>query len=264
MKKFDVKKLLVLILIIAALIAIAFIGFKAVNKDKLTKENKTEVEANISSYYLNLTKGYSTTYGGLDVLYSYDKTTYEDLSEQEIVYTAATYLSDSDINYTIDAAAMTQLSDSGKYGNLNDYRIYSGESVRQAVKDLFGADTIPSTPAPENYVFDIIYDVNTDCYLITKNDIEDNETSEASMDFSIISTESKDGKVITTVAIAYVYDDEGNIMYMKDPAGEKVVVENLEKEEFPKDKIDEFDKYKFTLKESSDKKYVFESVEKVK
>ncbi len=264
MKNFDFKKLLVFILIIAALVALAFVLFKTVNKDKVTEENKQQAESSISTYYLNLTKGYSTTYGGLDVLYSYDKITYEDLKEQEIVNTAANYLSDHEINYTVSSDVMSQLKSSGKYGVLENYRIYSGESIRQAVKELFDSDTITSNAAPANFTLDILYDTNTDCYLITNNDVQNNEAAEASMDFSIVSTETKDGKLITTVAIAYVYDDNGNIMYMKDPDGENVIAENLEKKEFPKDKINDFDKYKFTLKQTKDKKYVFESVEKVK
>ena len=262
MKKFDFKKLLVFILIIAALVAVAFVLLKTVNKDKVEEEK--QAESSVSTYYLNLTKGYSTTYGGIDVLYSYDKTTYEDLKEQEIINTAVSYLNDHDINYTVSADVMSELKENGNYGNLEDYRIYSGESIRQAAKELFDVDDIKSNATPANYTLDIIYDIENDCYLITKNDVVSNEVSEASMDFSIVNTETKDNKLITTIAIAYVYDDNGNIMYMKDPDGENVIVENLEKKEFPKDKVNEFDKYKFTLKQTKDKKYVFESVEKVK
>lgn len=264
MKKFDAKKLLVFIIIIVILVALGFVILKFVNKDKVSETDKQTVEANITSYYLNLSKGYSTTYDGLDVLYSYDKTTFEDLTEQEIIYTAISYLNESDINYTISADYMNDLKKSNAYGSMDDYRIYSGESIRQAVKELFGVDTFQETATPTNFLYDIYYDVTYDCYLLKRNDVTDYKVDEASMDYSIISTENQDGKLVTTVAIAYVYNDGGNIMYMKDPEGTQIVVENLEKKEFPTDKIDEFTKYKFTLKQTQDKKYVFESVEKVK
>ncbi len=264
MKKFDAKKLLVFIIIIVILVALGFVILKFVNKDKVSETDKQTVEANVTNYYLNLSKGYSTVYDGLDVLYSYDKTTFEDLSEQEIIYTAINYLNESDINYTISADYMYGLKNSKAYSNIDDYHIYSGESVRQAVKELFGVDTFQDTATPVNFMYDIFYDENYDCYLLKRNNVEDNKMDGASMDYSIISTENQDGKLVTTVAIAYVYNDGENIMYMKDPEGTQVVAENLEKKEFPTDKIDEFDKYKFTLKQTQDKKYVFESVEKVK
>ncbi len=263
MKKFDVKKLLVFILIIAVLIIAGFFIFKMVNKENLSNEDKQNVENSVITYFLNLTNGYSTIYGGLDVLYSYDKTSLGDLKEQEIIFTAVNYLEKSEINYSISADYMSGLKESGKYKDLNNYRIYKGESVRQAVKDLFGLDSIPSNPTPVNFLYNISYDSNYDCYLISENNIENNNTNEATMDFSIISTEKKEDKLETIVAIAYVYNDNGNIMYLKDAEGTSIVAENLDKKEFPKDKIDEFTKYKFTLKENSDKKYVFESVEKI-
>ena len=264
MKKFDVKKLLVFILIIAVLVVIAVLAIKTVKKDKVKPEEQKAAEEIVTTYFQNISRGYSTIYGGLDVLYSHDKVTSEDLNEQEIVLTATSYLDDHDVIYTIGAEAMEGLEKSKLYGNLNLYSIYSGSSVRQTIKDLFGIEQINAVPSSSNYLYDIYYDNTYDCYLIKRNDAEDLRDENASMDYSIISTESKDGKLEVVVAVAYVYNDEGNITYMKDPNGKQVVVDKLEKKEFPKDKIDEFDKYKFTLKVTEDNKYTFESMEKLK
>lgn len=264
MKNVDGKKLVVFILIVIALVGIVFLIFKATNKDKLTKEEKQNVENSVIDIYLNMTSGYSTMYGGLDVLYSYDKLTVNDLKEQELVYTAINYLNNNNISYSISGDYMEGLKESNLYGSLDDYRIYKGESVRQAIKDLFGLDNIPMTERPANFLYDIYYNEAYDCYLLSENTkVTNNNDPNTTMDFSIISTEKKDGKLETTVAIAYVFNNNGNIMYLKDPKGVTVIAEGLTAKEFPKDKIDEFDKYKFILNETSDKKYTFESVEKI-
>jgi hypothetical protein len=83
------------------------------------------------------------------------------------------------------------------------------------------------------------------------------------LDYSIIETTSKKDKIIITTAIAYVQKEENKKTYASDMSGENVVAKDCT--EFPTDKIDEFTKYEFTLKKSTDgKNYVFESVKKVK
>ena len=63
--------------------------------------------------------------------------------------------------------------------------------------------------------------------------------------------------------LAYCKLNNETVDYAADRNGTKVIAQNVK--EFPTAKIDQFDKFQFTLTKSADgKNYIFESVKKVK
>lgn len=264
MKNVDFKKLFILIGIIAIIAVAVFLIIKLGNKNKLTEEEEKAVINVSTEYYANLTRGYATPYGGLDVLYQRDSVTFKDLELEEIINTSIKYAEENSIDTTVSASQIKALTASKKYEDLSKYSLYSGTGVRAAIKALFGVEEYSDTSATNNYnyIYDYIYDSTNDVYLVQRNKVRDQINEAQSIDYKIVSTIAKDDKVTITMAIAYVYNDGTNNMYAKDPDGEKVIVKNSEN--FPEDKIDEFDKFEFTLKQTKDKKYVFESIKKVK
>lgn len=265
MKNLDVKKLLVLILIIALIGIIIFFVIKGLNKEKITEEEKELAETRIAEYYTSLTYGFNTQYSGIDVLYNADSIVFDDLSRASVLNIAATYASSTEYNNNISQNIVEKLKAKGTYGNIDEASLYLGSSIRKAIKDLFDVN-IEDTSAADNYdyIYDYYYDKEYDIYISVRNDVTDYSTPNEYVDYSIIETVKEKDKIKSTVAIAYAYNDGTNTNYYKDRNGEKVVAENVT--EFPKDKIDEFDKYVFTLKKAqdNDKNYVFESIEKVK
>ena len=75
MKNFDVKKLFVLILIVLVVAVGVFFIVKNLGGSKKPTEEEAENAENLSiEYYANLTRGYSSFYGGLEILYQNEKT----------------------------------------------------------------------------------------------------------------------------------------------------------------------------------------------
>lgn len=262
MKNLDIKKLLVFIVIIVAIACLVFFIVKKVNDSKPTEEETKIAEELIANYYSTMTAGFNTQYGGIDVLYNTDKITYEDLSFASVLTVATKYAMDKGYNTGITNSVTEKLKALGTYGNLENAAVFSGSDIRKAIKELFGQD-IEDTSAANNYDFryDFYYNAEYDVYIMKENDIKDYTTPNEYMDYTVIETKKDNDKLITTIAIAYVYNDGTNTNYYKDRSGENVVAENVT--EFPKDKTNEFDKYTFTLSKTEDNNYRFESIEKV-
>ena len=151
-----------------------------------------------------------------------------------------------------------------EHGQFSYQRSYRLNEARKAITELFGDIKYVDSSANNNhnFIYDYIYDSNNDVYLVKRNNNDSQVNTNQGINYKLLSTKEKDEKVIVTIAIAYTYKDDSNTMYAKDSEGEKIIAENVE--EFPEDKIDEFDKFEITLKKSSDNKYVFESIKKVK
>lgn len=262
MKNLDFKKLLVLLIILViAAVAIFFI-IKGVQNNKETKKVIENAEAISIKYYANLTEGYTTPYGGIDILYKNDKTKFTDLNFAVVLNTAIKYTKENGIDTKVSTVALNSLNNK-EYGKITDYIAYSGKGIRQAIKELFGTTIEDRTVTSKyGYAYDFYYNKDYDIYLMKRNENKSTIVMEQSMDYKVIETTKKDDKIITTIAIAYVYDDEVSKIYAKDSAGENIVSENSD--EFPVDKIDEFDKFKIIVKQTEDNKLVFDSVEKVK
>lgn len=264
MKNLDIKKLLVLIAIIAVIVLLVIFGSKLVGKEsKPTEEESQEVETLVTKYYANVTFGYSTPYKGIDVLFSSDKTTYEDLDNKAILNLAIRYASDNEIDIAVSSEVVNTIINSGKYGDLSSYAAYKGEGLRTAIKDLYGVDFNDNTEISEyGYLYDFIYVKEYDTYFMGRNSINDIYDSNRGIDYTIVETNKKSDKVYMTIAIAYIYRNGNERSYAKDSNGEEIIAEGLT--EFPKEKAKEFDNFKFTLTKNDDGKYIFESVEKVK
>lgn len=263
MKNLDLKKLLVFIGIIAVVALSIFLIIKSLGNNKPTEEETKDVESLSIDYYASLTAGYNTSYNGLDVLFATDKTTVDDLNYNCILNTAIKYATDKGIDLSVPSNVLTILGESGTYGNINDYVAYNGVGVRNAIKELFGITKTDTTILGNfDFLYDFYYVKKYDMYLVKRSKATDNSNSYQSIDYSIIETTKKKDKLSTTIAIAYVYNDGSAKIYAKDKLGENIVSEDSK--EFPKDKIDEFDKFTITLKQSENDKYVFESIEKVK
>ncbi len=265
MKNVDIKKLLVLIGILAVVGVIIFFVIKGVNNNKENKEIEKAAETVTLDYYINLTAGYNTNFGGLDVLFVNDKTTVENLHKSSILTTAIRYASEKHLDYGVSKTILDSLNASKTYGNIDDYAAYKGEAIRTAVKELFGDIKYVDSSSISTYEYlnDYYYNNTFDVYLVKRNNVTSNNNEENTIEHHVIETKKqKDGKIITTIAIAYVHNDGTNKTYSKDKLGKNVIVENSEK--FPEDKADEFEKYNITVKPGEKDKYVFESIEKVK
>ena len=263
MKNFDVKKLFVLILIVLVVAVGVFFIVKNLGGSKKPTEEEAENAENLSiEYYANLTRGYSSFYGGLEILYQNEKTTYEDLEPAAIIYSAINYATDNNIDLSINTNTLLELKEDGGYTDIDKYTVYKGEGIRNAVKELFGVDfKNQSADDSINFMYKFVYDSVYDVYLMSNSGVQDLTDRDRYIDYKIIETVKKKDKIITTIAIAYVYNNAGTIMYAKDPNGEEIIIEDAEKEEFPEDKVDEFNKYDITLKETEDNKFVFDSIE---
>lgn len=263
MKNLDVKKLLVLLLIIAGIIGILFLVFKVVSKDSLTDEEKQKIEERVSTYYTNLTDGYTTVYGGADILFQSDTTTFTDLNTASVIFTAIKYAESNEIDTSVKSSYLSSLNTEGTYGDISEYSAYSGQGIREAIKALFGEVNYTDTSSTNNYNFeyDYYYVPKYDLYLMKKSDAIKLTNTNQQVVKHVIKTEEKDDKIVTTIAVAYVYDNGTKIKYATDKNGTNIVVEDVE--EFPTDYIDEFDKFEITLTKTEDN-YTFESIKKVK
>lgn len=263
MKNLDVKKLLVLIAIIAIIVILVIFGSKLVGKEsKPTEEESKEVETLVTKYFANVTFGYSTSYKGIDVLFSKDKTTYDDIDKKAILNLAIRYATENEIDVSVSSEIIKLINNSGKYGDVSNYVAYKGEGLRKAIKELYGVDFKDGSEISDyGFLYDFIYVYDYDIYFMKRNQTTDIYDSNKGIDYTIVNTSKKDDKVSITLAIAYIYRNGNERKYAKDINGENIIAEGLT--EFPKDKAKEFDNFKFTLTKNNDGKYIFESVEKV-
>lgn len=258
MKNIDFKKLLVFISII---VIVGTIIFFIVSPNKASKKEKELAENLSTKYYANLTSGFATSYGGLELLFQQNKTTYDNLNTASIINIAIKYAKDNSLNISVTEDTINALAK--EYENINDYTFYNGDGIRTAIKELFGI-TFTNSSSTKNisYLYDFYYNQTFDVYLMKRNNVTSTKINEQGIDYHIIKTSKKNKKLITTIAIAYTYNNGSTFIYAQDKLGEKVIAQ--EAKEFPVDKINEFDHFNITLKQTKDKKYVFESIEKVK
>lgn len=262
MKNLDFKKLLVFLVIVAIIVLVVLFGVKKVNESKPTEEEAKTVEELTVDYFANLTAGYSTSYNGLDVLFKSDKTTYADLSTVSVLSTAISYASEKGLDIAVNESIINSL-DTSIYGNPSEYLAYKASAIREGMTKLFGSP-IEDRSAADNidFLYDYYYVKEHDIYLVKRNKVASASMSQQKIEYSFIETKKKDDKLTTTFAIAYVYNDGNTKKYSANSNGTPLVAKDVN--EFPTDKIDEFDKFTITLKKADNGEYVFESIEKVK
>ena len=270
MKKINVKKVGTVTAIIVAIILLALGAFliaKSIKDNSTDDKTLEKYENRVVNYYMNLSAGLNTEYSGLEALYASDETTLENINNRQMINAAINYLNREGKLTSVDYATLEMLYKES-YPKIVTSTIYSAENIRAAIKELFGLENFanPTIEADETYTTSFIYLYEEDLYLVCQEQIESFNDTNKKMDYSVIETTSKNNKIITTISIAYCYIENDKISYASDRFGNNIVTTiEYEDSEFPKDKIDEFDKYEFTLSKTKDgKNYVFESVKKVK
>jgi len=261
MKNLDFKKLLVFIIIIAIIILLILFGSKAISTNtKVSEEESENTEKIINDYVSTLTEGYSTVYGGIDILFSKDKTTNQDLDLNVILNNSIKYATKNEMNIAVALDSLETMNKSGVYGNIKDYTTYNGKAIKEAAKILFDIDLEHgSTINNNNYLYNFYYDNDYDIYLVKRNNTTDINRTSQNVEYKIIEQTKKDNTIKVKMAVAYTYNNGSKKLYAKDAAGETIISEDSN--EFPEEKINEFDKFTITLKKN-DKEYSFESIEK--
>ena len=265
MKNIEWKKLIVLLVIIIAVIGLVVFIVKLLNKDGNvpTKEQTTAAEKLTINNICNLTKGYGTMYDGIDVLFSHDKVTYEDLSVPNVLNAAVRYAKET-LNAEVPSTLVYQVEKATPYRSAN-YEFFMGETIRQAIKELFGIDFENKTGRPEfNYGYSFVYLSEFDVYLMTTNEYYKEKEENYGIAYRIISTtkEKKADKLKTEIAVAYTINKGEKKLFLKEADDEKAVYEaDKDATEIEENKANDFYHYTITLK-NVDGKYVFESIEK--
>lgn len=263
MKKFDIKKIgIVLAAVVVVVLAIFLIG-KLIN-GTVDKESIEKYEKNTIEYYLNLSAGLNTQYDGIEALYQTDETKLENLSDRQLLRTAIDYITKEGKSKGVDQGTLSMLY-KDKYPDIEKSGLYNAKELRDAIKILFGIENFanPTIEADATYLTNFVYLAEEDVYLVYGDQTNSIVDPNLKLDYSIVSTKAKKDKIITTVAIAYAQKNGETYTYASDMFGDNVIAEKIS--EFPTDKIKEFDKYEFTLtKSKDDKNYIFESVKKVK
>jgi hypothetical protein len=218
----------------------------------------------VENYYIHLTSGQNTPYYGAEILYAKDETKLSDIADKYLITTALKYLSMTGQGSSVDYDTL-ESKYSEQYPEIKTSAIFNGEDIRAAIKTLFGIEDFsnPTIRGDITHLTTYQYLDKEDVYIVINGNEEDIVSENQFIDYSIIKTEAKDDKIYTTVAIAYCKSSGESIDYAANKEGTKVIAQNVK--EFPTDKIEQFDKYQFTLTKSTDgKNYIFESVKKVK
>lgn len=266
MKKLNIQKLIIFLVIIAALVVALIFIFKG-NKNEEKKASAEEakiVETKTTNYLVELTAGYQSKYNGIEKLFSSNKTTSNDLSKASIIQTSIAYLRKNN-KATIDNALISQIAREENI-IIDSYDIYKGEQIKEAAKELFGIDLQHSSIMNEkDHIYTYWYLEKFDVYLIGLNP---NYPSLTSYEYYVTpkviqTTKDKNNNLKTEIAIAYVYIAENNTLkFSKDISMSNIICEGTSDNfEIPEDQTNEFDHYIFTFK-NVDGNYVFDSVEK--
>mgnify|MGYP004455329133 FL=1 len=263
MKKLDNKKIILLVVLILVIALIIFFAIKQSSKNKngkLANEEETKIAENATiDYITKLTYGQGTPYNGLDLLYSRDSVTYDDLTIGNVLTTAFEYAinnSESDVPNTVINALKKDGFDT------DNMTIINGSSVRNAIKKIFGIDfDNKDYSAGINYKFQYFYNSEFDVYLRSSTDLPIS-TDNTYLLYKIIKTTTNNDKLNTELAVAYVYFYNNKYYFTKDANNKEKVYES-DKLELQKDKLNEFEHFTITLKKVNDD-YVFEKISKNK
>lgn len=267
MKKLDWKKILILIVAVVLVVGLIIFAVNKFGKDKITEEQFKTAEDISIKYITYMTLGYNNNYNGVDILFSKDKTTYEDLTTANILTTAIRYSIDK-LNPSVDSIVVNQVAQEGY--NTDDYTIYEGATIRQAIKEVFGVDFENQSSVNEvNFGYDYIYLSDYDVYLSRKSSYYYEPTEKLYVTYKKLDSKQVKNNIEIEIAVAYIFDmngDNSKLVYTSDANGNEVVLEttgdaNTTNYDIPEDSIDKFQKYTITLKKVNDK-YVFDNIAK--
>ncbi len=261
MKNIDFKKLLVLIVIIVVAV-LAIIGITKIVKSigGPNKETVKTVEGLVNDYFVDLSYGNSSIYNGNDLLYDNDKISFADLNKGSVIELAIDYATKNDKELQVNAAASAYFKKTYKQDGVG----FNAKVVQEAVKELFGEELELKTYfATPSFLYDYYYLEEFDAFFKMRSKTPDLNNENNFMSYYIVETKGNKKAPETVVAVAYVYYNGSTYSFAADKNGSKIVVSNVDKNEFPKDKVDEFTKFVFKTKKV-DNRYVFDSIEKVK
>ena len=261
------KKTLIIILVLAVLVIAGIVCLALFNSGgkKLTEDQLNEVTTISEEYIFTLTEGYPTMYSGIDKLYENDELTYDKLHQNVILNAAIKYAS-FNLENTISTATLDKLKNTYKY-DLNNYSVYDGNKVAEAVKLLFGKDLEIGTVENDNtYGYDFVYLPNENVYLKTKGAAYFATDDSHSVKTKIIESTTKDNKVEIKVAVAYAHKFDNKLVFTSDKDANNIVFEStLDNDAIQDEYIYKFDKYIITFNlDEENNNYAFESVKKVK
>ena len=260
MKDGNAKKILpvVIVLVVVALLVILGIVLIGSKKGKeVTGEKKESAEKLVNKYVSNITTGMGTAFGGTDVLFSKsDKQTYKDFDKVYILNIAAAYVVDE--GKAVEDEGLTSYVK--RNYNYENFMVFKGEDIRNAVKAIFGEKLEDASAELFNFDYAFDYDTQNDIYIRRHVGSVNTRTTDYMVYADAIKTVQKDKNLEVEVVVAYVYGANKYYSFTKDSNFKSKVFES-DKYEMPKDKIDEFDHYIVTLKQDGDN-YVFESIQK--
>lgn len=261
MKNLDLKKIIVIIIAFVLVIALLLLVLKSGNGGKKLTEEEQNITAENIKYFTRLKMGYSTSYNGLELLYNTDKVTKNDLSNSNILNTAAIYITNKEDN-KIEDYVIKELK--GKGYDTEKYVFYNGEKIREAIKTLFGIEwTNKSVVGETNFIFDFTYDEDYDIYLKSMNDYFLNIEANNDIAYEVIETKKENKDTLKVkIKVAYIYFNNENIIYYSDINNTEKIFENTNnKIKIDEEHLDAFETYTLTLKKVDDN-YVFDSIEK--
>ena len=259
MKNFDAKKLLVFLLIIAVVALIGFGLFKLIQgASKPSEKEQSASETLAVKYYLNLTNGYNDVFDGIDILFSKDKYSVEDIPLEAKYNICIKYAMNNELDLFPDDYVISSITN-GQSDGIAAYKI---EAINEAAKKLFGEELKFENATNEDFIYNYYYNDDYKVLLAKLNDRDDNGKTQNGIDYKIISTKKDGNNIVVEVAIAYVaIREDGTYTYSATSDYSKTIANGISEYKLPEDKVNEFPHYKITMAKANDS-YVFKSIEK--
>ena len=254
---------IVAVLIIAGIVALAL--FNSRGKETTEKDLKA-VTTLFEDHIFGMTAHYPTQYFGIDKLYDADETTYEDLHRNVILNVATAYAQENQ-GTVIDNYTIKELEKLGY--TQSDYIVaVDGAIMTQGVQKIFGKTLNPGSGLNDNtFGYNFVYLSSLNIYLKIKSSALFTADGTHYVDYKVIESTTKDNKVETTIAIAYVHRINDKIVYTSDKEANKQVYETTsdDKSGIKDEHLDKFQKYIVTFSQNENTKdFTFDSIKKVK
>lgn len=262
--KFDIKKLIIFLAIIAIVVVAFILCFNLFSEKEASEDEQNVAEEYIRTYVSTLTKGYNTIFGGVDLLYANDYTL-DDLTDGMILNSAIKYATENNMSTEVSSYVVQALEDANTYSDLSSYNAYNADTINEAIKLLFGIDVTGSgleSVDELGYGYNIHYNETYNIYVMGANSTYTRKDSDKAVEYYIVKTTVKGDSLKTELAIGYTMTDGEDKYYYSDVNFENEISITSASNTFPTDEVDSFDKYIVTFTKNSDGNYIFESIKK--
>lgn len=257
-------KFIVLVLVIALVGGLIYLVVSKSNKGGKTKLTTEEtVQFRNLEYFYKLGYGGMSDYSGIDSMYTDKTIKYEDLKPELVLTTVFDYLNKNKEKEDVELDAELYARVNYEY-DLSVLEAMKGETVRKAIKNLFGVDWKDASVVNRTgtFQFSYVYDSKLDVYIreTVKEDVSNNVVL-----YDIIDTKKEDKLIYTDIIIGYfAYEEESynvyanalNTQYIKN-------VKDLSFDYLSEEELGQLKKYRITSK-LVDKNYVFDSIAPLK